>query len=101
MTRLVFALVFSPLLISVAEGNKNCENIYEEGITYFGEQVKMVDGVLTREECAAICSEEVACAFWSHLAHNAHCRIWSSDVVRSESEHSKDWVSGERSSRCN
>ena len=26
--------------------------------------------------------QKVACAFWSHLAHHADCRIWSSDVVR-------------------
>ena len=44
--------------------------------------MKTVDSVLTREECAAICVKETACAFWSHLAHQADCRIWSSDVVR-------------------
>ena len=26
--------------------------------------------------------QEAACAFWSHLAHHADSRIWSSDVVR-------------------
>merc|ERR1712192_340623 len=76
------------------EGDRSCENAYEEGITYFGDQVAMVDSVLTQEECAAICSKEADCAFWSHLGSQSECRIWSSDVVRSDSEHSKDWVSG-------
>ena len=44
--------------------------------------MKLVDNVLTQEECAAICSKEVACAFWSHLARKSDCRVWSSDVVR-------------------
>ena len=45
-------------------------------------KVKLVDNILTPEECAAICSEEPACAFWSHLADKSDCKIWSSDAVR-------------------
>ena len=56
--------------------------------TYFEQKshtltkVKLVGNILTSEECSAICSEEPACAFWSHLADKRDCKIWSSDVVR-------------------
>ena len=56
--------------------------------TYFEQKshtltkVKLVGNILTPGECSAICSEEPACAFWSHLADRRDCMIWSSDVVR-------------------
>jgi len=96
MTSVTRILTTFQIISSTILGDKSCENVYEEGITYFGEQVKMMDSVLTREECAAICSKEAACAFWSHLASQSECRIWSSDVARSENKYSKGWVSGKK-----
>merc|ERR550519_3302930 len=92
----ILALTLISLVVGVTGGSKSCKHDYQEGITYFGEQVKLVGNILTPGECSAICSEEPACAFWSHLADRRDCRIWSSDVVRSKNEHSKNWVSGER-----
>ena len=56
--------------------------------TYFEQKshtltkVKLVGNILTPGECSAICSEEPACAFWSHLTDKSDCKIWSSDAVR-------------------
>merc|ERR1719430_1938933 len=75
-------------------GENHCK--FETGVVFFGEQVKTASGVRTWEECSALCSEEIACAFWSHHLYRSDCTIWSSDVTRSENEHSKDWVSGKR-----
>ena len=45
-------------------------------------KVRTASGVRTWEECSALCSEEIACAYWSHHLYRSDCTIWSSDVTR-------------------
>lgn len=93
---MIFFIFVIGLLPVFTKGDRRCENLYEEGVTYFGEQVMLVPGIGSREECAGLCSQQDDCAYWSHLYLNKDCTLWSSDVARLENENSKLWVSGRK-----